>query len=317
MKEIDRLALDGHLLRLFLAVLDEGSVTGAAARLELTQSAVSHALTRLSALVGETLFVKSGRGIAPTAHALSLRGPARQLLAGLQGFGARQTFDPTATRLDLTVAANDLQRDLLLPGLFRALENQAAETSLRVIPSEVPSADLLREGRCDLLISPFPPEGTDIMQRPLLRDHYVCFYDPESRQPPQGRDEYLAARHVTVVYPNGERLDFDRRLHLNGIQRDFAVTVPSFSGVPAFLRGTPMLATLPSLLRANLMRDVAVAPVPLPLADAAQEGALSMMMVWHRRFDSDPQHRWLRRTLLQIVTELKRTSLFSAPVGSN
>jgi DNA-binding transcriptional LysR family regulator len=306
MNGIDRLSLDGAMLRLFLAVLDEGSVTAAAARLDMTQSAVSHALARLARLVGEPLFVKSGRGIAPTAHALALREPARGLLAGLQRFGARDSFDPGTALLDLTVAANDLQRDLLLPGLFRALESRAARVHMRVIPSEVPSADMLRLGRCDLLISPYAPEGTDIVQKPLLRDRYVVFYDPEARAAPQSREDYLAARHVSVVYPNGERLDFDRRLQADGIQRDLAVTVPSFSGVPAFLRGTAMLATLPSLLRANLMRDFASASAPLEALGAGRAGGLTMMMVWHRRFGSDPLHVWLRRLLAGSVAEMKR-----------
>ena len=306
MNEIDRLSLDGSMLRLFLTVLDEGSVTAAAGRLDMTQSAVSHALQRLSRLVGEPLFVKSGRGIAPTAHALSLRDPARNLLAGLQQFGARGAFDPAVASLDLTIAANDLQRDLLLPGLFRAVEGQARQVHMRVIPSDVPSADMLRQGRCDLLISPYAPEGTDIVQRPLLRDRYVVFFDPDARPAPQSREDYLEARHVSVVYPNGESLDFDRRLHADGIQRDMAVTVPSFSGVPAFLRGTTMLATLPNLLRANLMRDFASTAAPLEVLDAGRSGALTMMMVWHRRFGSDPLHVWLRRLLGGVVADMRK-----------
>lgn len=306
MNEIDRLSLDGAMLRLFLTVLDEGSVTAAAGRLDMTQSAVSHALQRLSKLVGEPLFVKSGRGIAPTAHAISLREPARDLLAGLQQFGARGSFDPTTATLDLTVAANDLQRDLLLPGLFGAIERQAARVHMRVIPSDVPSADMLRQGRCDLLISPYAPEGTDIVQRPLLRDRYVVFYDPEARAAPRTAEDYLGARHVSVVYPNGESLDLDRRLQADGVQRDMAVTVPSFSGVPAFLRGTPMLATLPSLLSANLMRDFASTVAPLDAVDEGRAGRLTMMMVWHRRFGSDPLHVWLRRLLAGVVSEMRK-----------
>jgi len=72
MKEIDHLALDGHALELFLAVLEEGSVTAAATRLGLTQSAVSHALNKLRRIAGDPLFAKSGRGIVATAHAQAL-----------------------------------------------------------------------------------------------------------------------------------------------------------------------------------------------------------------------------------------------------
>jgi molybdenum-dependent DNA-binding transcriptional regulator ModE len=80
MKKIDHLALDGHALALFLAVLEEGSVTSAATRLGLTQSAVSHGLNKLRRIVGDPLFAKSGRGIVATAHAQALAAKARALI---------------------------------------------------------------------------------------------------------------------------------------------------------------------------------------------------------------------------------------------
>src|SRR3990172_2614702 len=118
MKKIDQLALDGHALRLFLAVLNEGSVTAAAARLGLTQSAVSHALQKLRDIDGDPLFVKSGRGIIATAHARSLAQQARALLDAMKVFASGASFDASTARLAFTIAANDFQRVLLLPPLF-------------------------------------------------------------------------------------------------------------------------------------------------------------------------------------------------------
>ena len=77
MKKIDHLDLDGHALARFLAVLEEGSVTAAAARLGITQSALSHSLHKLRRIVGDPLFAKSGRGIVATAHAHALAAQAR------------------------------------------------------------------------------------------------------------------------------------------------------------------------------------------------------------------------------------------------
>ncbi|MBL8492512.1 MAG: LysR family transcriptional regulator, partial [Rhodocyclaceae bacterium] len=94
MNEIDYLSLDGKILRLFLAVLEEGSVTAAAQRLGLTQSAVSHGLERLRAVAGDPLFVKSGRGIVATAHAELLAEQARQLLDGMKAFSSGASFAP-------------------------------------------------------------------------------------------------------------------------------------------------------------------------------------------------------------------------------
>lgn len=306
MSKIDYFDLDGAALRLFLAVLEEGSVTGAAIRLGLTQSAVSHSLSKLRRIAQDPLFAKSGRGIVATAHARALAARARALLDDMKGFASGASFDPRAAELTMTVAANDFQRDLLLPTLFGRIEAAVKRVTLRVIPSQLPTAALLRENRCDLLISPLPPTGEDIMQKRLLQDRYVCFYDPRRRAPPASRADYLAARHVTVVYPDNERLNFDRRLAAVGVERDIAVSAPSFSGVPAFLRDSLMLASMPSLLSRRLTDGLAFAPIPLGRRQNRLVD-LPMYMAWHRRFQDDPAHVWLRRLLNETAAEVTRS----------
>lgn len=302
MKEIDHLALDGHALALFLAVLEEGSVTAAATRLGLTQSAVSHGLNKLRRIAGDPLFTKSGRGIVATAHARTLAAKARGLIDDMRGFAGGVSFVPAETQLALTVAANDLQRDLLLPRFFSHVAARVKGLNLRVIPSQSPSPAMLRENRCDLLITPLPPSGVDIVQKRLLSDHYVCYFDPKARRAPAGRADYLAARHITVVYTDNERLDFDRRLAANGFHRDIAISVPSFSGVPAFLRGSQMLASMPSLLGSGVMQDFAQTRIPLA-SRTRTLAELPMFMVWHQRDQKDPAHRWIR-TQLELVAAM-------------
>ncbi len=304
MSNFDHYDLDGRALRLFLAVLDTGSVTAAADELGVTQSAVSHALQKLRAIVRDPLFVKSGRGIVATAHAQALASRARDLLANMRDFSRGARFDPATAEIDLVVAANDLQRDLLLPGFALALEQEVKRLTLRVIPSDAPTADILREGLCDLLVTPFPPDGADILQRNLFRDEYVCFYDPARRAAPRSRADYLAARHVTVVYPDRTKLVFDTAMEKAGMSRDFAVAVASFSGVAAFLRGTDRLATLPRLLGPGLMRDFATAPVP-----GRPKGAeLAMSLVWRRRDALDPAMTFVRNLMVRHAAAAVRAA---------
>jgi len=308
MNEIDHLEIDGHALRLFLAVLEEGSVTAAATRLGLTQSAVSHNLQKLRRILHDPLFVKSGRGIIATGHAHALAERARQLLDDMRVFASGAQFDPATADLALTVAANDFQRDLLLPTLFRLLETETHSISLRAIPSQVPTAEMLRDNHCDLLITPLPPAATDVLQKRLLVDRYVCYYDAAMRRPPTTAEEYLAARHVTVVYSDNERLQFDKQLSAAGFQRQVAVSVPNFSGVPAFLRGSLMLASMPSLLQGHLMRDFASVAVPLDAVLDRGFGDLPMYMAWHRRMQQDPAHVWLRGMVEQAAVMALRSA---------
>jgi DNA-binding transcriptional LysR family regulator len=295
MSQFDHLDLDGHLLQLLLAVIEEGSITRAAQRLGVTQSAVSHLLDKLRAIVGDPLFVKSGRGIVATAHAQALALRARALLDELHTFSSAAAFDPAKLSARVTIAANDLQRDLLLPSLLRYVRAQAPGFALRVIRSGVPTAEMLRDEYCQLVITPRPPVGSDIMQKRLFEDTYCVFYDASQRDPPRTAEEYLAAEHVTVLYEPRRQLDIDEVLAERGIRRRFVVQVPGFAGIGPFLRGSRLIATLPSLSRAHMLRGFDSAAVPVECPD------MPMYMVWHLRHHADPAHRWLRQQLELIV----------------
>ncbi|MBC9882498.1 LysR family transcriptional regulator [Bradyrhizobium sp. INPA01-394B] len=295
MSQFDHLDLDGHLLRLLLAVIEAGSVTQAAQRLGVTQSAVSHLLDKLRAIVGDPLFVKSGRGIVPTARAQALAIHARRLLDELRSFSSAAEFDPAKLSALVTIAANDLQRDLLLPSFLRYVRGQAPGFALRVIQSGAPTAELLRDEQCQLVITPRPPEALDVLQKRLYEDSYRVFYDASQRKAPLTLEDYLAADHVTVLHEPRRPLDLDEVLAERGVHRRFVAEVPGFAGIGPFLRGSTLIATLPSLLRAHMLRDFAVAPVPVACPP------MPMFMVWHLRHQTDPMHRWLRQQLEIVV----------------
>lgn len=294
MSKFDYSDLDGHLLQLLVAVIEAGSITGAAQRLGVTQSAVSHLLDKLRAITGDPLFVKAGRGIVATAHAIQLADQARELLSSMERFATVGEFTPALWRTTFTIAANDFQRDLLLPPLMARLRDKAPGVTLRVIPSDIPSLDMLRTEQCQLVISPRPPDGSDILQKRLFEDEYRVFYDASQRAAPQSAADYLSADHATVVYEPRRALDLDQHLLAQGFQRRFAVMVPGFAGLPPFLRGSQLLATAPSRLQFQLMQGFAHVSVPLPCPPIA------MFMVWHMRHQLNASHRWLRDALEAI-----------------
>jgi DNA-binding transcriptional LysR family regulator len=298
MNAIDHLSLDGHALNLLVAVAEAGSVTAAAARLGLTQSAVSHALDRLRVITGDPLFVRQGRGIVATPQAGALVQRARLLIDGLRAFSQTAGFEPARWSGMFTVAANDLQRDLLLPPLLRRLRVQAPGLVLRVIPSGAPRADLMRGDGCDLLLTPRPPDAGDLVQRRLFEDRYAVFHDAAFGAAPRTRSAWLAAEHVSVRYEDGRGLDIDAVLASRGLQRRIIATVPGFGGLSALLRGGPWLATVPSRLGQGALHGLAMAPVPVPTP------RLPMYAVWHLRRQQDPAHRWVREALDTVVATL-------------
>lgn len=295
MREIDHSRLDGHLLRMLVAVVETGGITAAAQRLGVTQSAVSHLLDKLRAITGDPLFVKSGRGVVATARAEQLAADARELLLALERFATSGAFHPAQWEATFTIAANDFQRDVLLPPLMQRLRLAAPGVALRVIPSGVPGLDMLRHRHCDLIITPRPPDGADIMQKRLFEDEYRVFYDPACRTAPRTRAAYLAAEHITVVYEPVRALDLDQWMAGQGIGRRFRVMVPGFAGLAPFLRGSKLLATVPGMLQSHLLSGLASARPPLPCP------RMPMFMVWHMRHHQDAAHRWLRGEIEAVV----------------
>lgn len=295
MSKFDWSNLDAKLLQLLVAVVETGSITQAAQRLGVTQSAVSHQLDKLRAITADPLFVKSGRGIVATARAENLAAQARELLHRLQQFAHSEHFDPGQWCATLTIAANDFQRDLLLPPLLARLRLLAPGLGLRVLPSTVPPLELLRSDACHLVISPRPPEGSDIVQKRLFEDEYRVFFDATQRPPPRTEADYLAAEHATVVYESGRGLDLDQQLAARGLVRRFALMVPGFGALPAFVRGTPLLVTAPGLLARQTLRGLDSCPVPVPCP------RMPMYLIWHARYQQDAAHGWLRAQLQAVV----------------
>jgi len=248
MKNIDYLALDGRSLRTFLTVLEECSVSTAANRLGVTQSAVSHTLDKLRVALGDPLFVRSGRGIEPTLRAQALRDPVRALLDDLKGLTNERVFDPLIGHLEYTIAANDFQRDLIFPAVLSAMRTDGVDIDFQFIASGLPSTNLLRESRCQLIVTPRPPEGEGIFQTRLFDDELVCFYDASARSAPTSLAEFMAADRIEVSFEEGESSLNPQLSPGSARPAKSRISVSNFAAVAPFFKGSTLLAVLPGLL---------------------------------------------------------------------
>ena len=295
MKNMHLLELDGRALALLIAVYEAGSVTKAAPRLGLSPSAVSHALDRLRHSLGDALFVREGRGITPTAHMTEIVDQVRELLAGLERLGRKAAFDPAAVKGEFVIAANDYQRDLLLPETFRILRREMPGLDLSVIFSGFENVDLLRSRRCDLMLTPNPPDGTEFMQRPILKDSFACFFDPATTKAPADIDDYMRRPHAKVIFSDDEDSPLDRALLPTHGRRRISLKVASFAAIASMLPGTDIMATLPSRLQQNMLQHLACAPCPAPTLP------LSLHLVWHRRDQDRSMNRYIRTLITKLA----------------
>ena len=297
MKNMHLLELNGRALALLVAVYETGSVTKAAPRLGLSPSAVSHALDRLRHVLGDALFVREGRGITPTAHMTEIVDHARELLVGLERLGRQTVFDPASVKGEFVIAANDYQRDLLLPEAFRILRRDMPGLDLRVTFSGFENVDLLRNRRCDLMLTPNPPDGTEFMQRPILKDQFACFFDSGMTTPPSCVDDYMRRPHAKVVFTEDEDSSLDRVLLPIHGQRRINLKVASFTAIASMLPGTDVIATLPSRLHQTMLKHLSCAPCPAPTLP------LSLYLVWHRRDQERPLNRHVRSLLVKLAAD--------------
>src|SRR5580692_6648214 len=127
-------AFDLNLLVALDALLVEGSVTRAAARIGITQSAASHALSRLRRLTGDELLVRGRDGMVPTLRAEAMRAPLRRALEEIVGtLSAPRAFDPKTARVRVLIGTSDYGELVLLPGIMARLEREAPGVELRVL----------------------------------------------------------------------------------------------------------------------------------------------------------------------------------------
>ncbi|MEP2533234.1 LysR family transcriptional regulator [Shimia sp.] len=298
MSKFDVLDLDGRVLTTFLAILEHNSVTVAADNLGVTQSAVSHTLARLRKVLHDPLFVRSGHKLTPTETALALKEPVQKALDILNGLTDQRAFDPKAERMRFVVAANDMQRDLVFPRLLRDAREEGVHVEFEFMPSGQPTVGLMRDARCDLALTPLPPDGPDIFQKALFSGEMMCFFDGEMRSAPKSWKEYCEADHLTVRFSGGgTSLRVLPEVEASQIKPPI-VSVPNFNAIPPFIEGTRLIATEISYMRIRTLSSLSSAKLPF------ESNRVTIYMIWHERSTNDPAHIWLRERVSAITDEV-------------
>jgi DNA-binding transcriptional LysR family regulator len=296
--------VDLNLLVVFDALVSERNVSRAAERLGVTQPAVSHALKRLRHLFKDDLLTRGPNGMQPTGRALSLHPGVQSVLAEVQSIVSTGTvFDPATTSRTFRVSMSDAMSVEVLPMVVRHLRREAPNIDL-VISTSGPqdSCRRLVDDEVDLAIGVFPHVPKDFGCGTLYRDELVCIADRRNRRLKNGRMElqaYLDSPHVTVARNRDSGIQVDEILDSMGIARRIVVAVPHYLSVPALIRGTDLVALSRKRLLSVFQRssELVVFPVPLPM----KVPELEFIQIWHKRYEGDPSHLWLRDLVLRAV----------------
>lgn len=280
LNSIELSRVDLNLLVLFEIVLEEGHVGRAAERLNLTPSAVSHGLGRLRRIFDDPLFLKTPKGVVPTARAASLAEPVKQALAQLKHvFSAARPFDPANSERRFVIGAPDGASAVFLPPLLDALRRSAPGIDIGVrqllpVAGETAPERAWRNAFADLEaramdIAVIPSDRVPPRfhaQRLYEEDFVVAMRagHPFAKRP--SLENYCRAQHLVVSLSGDPHGFVDDLLARQGHSRRVALTVPNFMYALAVIAGTDLISALPRrLVEMHAARFAVVArDMPLP-----------------------------------------------------
>lgn len=293
---------DLSLLRVFLVLMDELSVSRAAERCDMSQPTMSRALARLRTLFHDPLLTRTGGHMVPTARALGLAAQVRGVIEGFENLTRRpDAFDPATSDRTFVLTAPELGERMLMPGLLRRLRSEAPQARLEVrAPDPDRAYALLESGEVDLRIAWLPRPPPSLRSMPLFQDELVCIAaaDHPSVQGGLTLEQFLSlphARTLGITHITTSRA-IDEAVERIGRKLERAFLVQNFLTVPSALAGTDVLATLPRSQALTFARQyplqVLAPPLRLP--------RIRYAAYWHERSQADVGHRWFRRMLGEV-----------------
>jgi LysR family transcriptional regulator, nod-box dependent transcriptional activator len=287
-------------------LLEESSVSRAADRVFITQSAMSNALARLRRHFGDELVVQVGRRMVLTERGQQLRPEVRSILMRIQQVAQpMEAFEPATARKTFRIGASDYFTMVVLPKLLMHLSQFAPGIGIEVLPLTGRLFDDLERGDVDLLIVPQGYAQRKFPHQSLFTDEWVCVTWSGLEQPRTGMtlDRYLALEHVAKKdnnpnFPSVIELELGRQR----LARKVTVRVPHYGLLPLMIVGTPRVATVQGRV-AHMYADwqLPLSVYSLPF-DCAQ---LEEAMQWHPTKEADQGHLWLREAVRSLCEQLQ------------
>jgi DNA-binding transcriptional LysR family regulator len=287
-------SVDFRLLLAFDALISERHVSRAAAAVNLSQPAMSHALAKLRQQFDDPVLARTSTGLEPTPRALELIEPVREAIRQVERlFKEGSTFDPLTSSESFTIRMGDMNEVLFLPPLLQRIEERATNITITVQhlpPSETVRA--LEASAIDFAVSALIKHSKSVHSMELATDRMVCIM---RKGHPAAADRlstraFLSLRHLRIVQSAGDMRFVEEALLMRGMRRNVRATTPHWLAASYLIESSDLVTALPESMVKKLNADDRFVVRPLPLGGSQ----FSWRLYWHRRYDARPAHRWIR-----------------------
>lgn len=299
---------DLNLMPIFIALMEERSVTRAAERLGITQPALSNALARLRVTLQDQLFVRERYGIQPTPIALELAPVIADALARLDdAVLGQQDFDPATAERQFVIAPNGYVEFALVPAVVARLSEVAPGIRLLLTPYGTDLAETgVVSGTTAMVLGRFVDPPDNLVVQHLMDESLACVVRAD--HPEVGdrltRKQFEAMKHINVIPPGRLKAGLFQALARQELKREVAISVTNFFAVAEMVAVTDYCATLPRLICRRLENDPRFKILPAPV----DLGSFPVDMAWHVRYRHDPAHRWLRELIGEVTRAVSAVS---------
>jgi DNA-binding transcriptional LysR family regulator len=294
--------LDLNLLIALDVLITEASVTKAAEKLNMSQSAMSHALKRLRTILNDDILIRTSREMEVTPYARQISDRVRQILIEIQSTLLEQeTFDPTTTNETFKIATSDYVEATIGANLLQQLNAQAPGMRIRISNLDKETVmDALDDNRLDLVINAKLPLKSWHVEQDLYREEFVCVVKEDNSLTELSVADYVKRSHILVSMRDDFQGKADEILKLQQQSRRVVWSTSHFMAVPLLIANSNYVALLPKRMAQQCAKAMNLRLLPPPIAMKS----FTVSLVWHQRNTNNPQHQWLRQQIVNAVQNI-------------
>ena len=296
---------DLNLIAVLDSLLRERNVTRAAEEMNMSQSAMSHALKRLRLFFNDPLFVKTGSGMQPTPRAIELTPTVLALMGTIRSdLLIHAGFNAKVTQRIFSLCMTDMGELIFLPRLVERLRQVAPSCTVRVLqisPKQIAAA--LESGEADLALGSLHSMPEGLFQQQLFTRSFVTMVNKNCSEigAKISVEQFFAMEHIVVSLSGKKEESYDRVIDEYGIKRRIYLITPHFLTVPLMIERNPdLIATVPRELATAFVRYRAVRMVETPISLPN----FAIRQHWHPRYHHDAANNWLRKFVKEVFEGL-------------